>query len=446
MSVLLETSLGDIVIDLYTTYAPASSALFLNICACKWYNDAMISRLEKEFIVEFHAHTDRKQNIEQNESQQALWKDIQLNYRKQTDTISKRLTHDKFGTVGLVGSASGLGFYITLGADLTYLDGREIIIGQVVEGLDVLHKLNNDPSILVDSKKHLPHNPIKIRHTIIVDHSQPDLYQSLVEQHGHVIRSPRPIMDPLDYEVFQAELAYEESTENSGENEEERQRKLALKEARSKAEVLEMIGDLPDADIAPPENILFVCKLNPITTEEDLELIFSRFGLITKCDIIKDWKTGNSLQFAFIEFEKKEACEQAYFKMNNALIDDRRIKVDFSQSVSKLYNQHLRHKQGKTRPGQQQLHYQDNTTSSSAVSSSSSSSSTPLSSTNISAAIQAAKAAALAAAAAKGSILPQTSQQSHAQSSQVQSQPVPVMTSANSTDAPRPRKSRWDKQ
>jgi peptidyl-prolyl cis-trans isomerase-like 4 len=41
-----------------------------------------------------------------------------------------------------------------------------------------------------------------------------------------------------------------------------------------------MLGDLPDANIKPPENILFVCKLNPITQERDLEIIFSRFGPI----------------------------------------------------------------------------------------------------------------------------------------------------------------------
>lgn len=25
------------------------------------------------------------------------------------------------------------------------------------------------------------------------------------------------------------------------------------------------IGDIPDAEIKPPENVLFVCKLNPVT-------------------------------------------------------------------------------------------------------------------------------------------------------------------------------------
>lgn len=32
-----------------------------------------------------------------------------------------------------------------------------------------------------------------------------------------------------------------------------------------------------------------------------------------------------------------EACEAAYKKMDNVLVDDRRIKVDFSQSVAKIW-------------------------------------------------------------------------------------------------------------
>lgn len=27
-------------------------------------------------------------------------------------------------------------------------------------------------------------------------------------------------------------------------------------------------SDIPDAEVKPPENVLFVCKLNPITTDE----------------------------------------------------------------------------------------------------------------------------------------------------------------------------------
>jgi peptidyl-prolyl cis-trans isomerase-like 4 len=52
--------------------------------------------------------------------------------------------------------------------------------------------------------------------------------------------------------------------------------------------------------------------------------------------VIRDRITGDSLQYAFVEFEDHRACEDAYFKMDNVLIDDRRIHVDFSQSVARL--------------------------------------------------------------------------------------------------------------
>lgn len=55
---------------------------------------------------------------------------------------------------------------------------------------------------------------------------------------------------------------------------------MKKREARGRAQILEMVGDLPDADVKPPENILFVCKLNPVTSDEDLKLIFSRFGKV----------------------------------------------------------------------------------------------------------------------------------------------------------------------
>ena len=93
-----------------------------------------------------------------------------------------------------------------------------------------------------------------------------------------------------------------------------------------------MIGDLPEADSKPPSNMLFIAKLNQVTTEEDLETIFSRFGNITSCDIIRDKKTGDSLCYAFLGYDTDEACENAYFKMNNVLIDDRRIKVSAQDS------------------------------------------------------------------------------------------------------------------
>jgi peptidyl-prolyl cis-trans isomerase-like 4 len=92
--------------------------------------------------------------------------------------------------------------------------------------------------------------------------------------------------------------------------EEEEERIRREKAAAASALTLEMVGDLPFANIRPPENVLFVCKLNPVTRDEDLELIFSRFGTIMSCQVIRDKKTGESLQYAFIEFDEREDAEQ----------------------------------------------------------------------------------------------------------------------------------------
>lgn len=63
---------------------------------------------------------------------------------------------------------------------------------------------------------------------------------------------------------------------------EELEEKRQEKEAQARATILEIVGDLPSADIAPPENVLFVCKLNPVTNDDDLQIIFSRFGKIVR--------------------------------------------------------------------------------------------------------------------------------------------------------------------
>lgn len=75
-------------------------------------------------------------------------------------------------------------------------------------------------------------------------------------------------------------------------------------------------------------------------------MIFSRFGKILSCEVIRDKRTGDSLQYAFIEFENQKDCEQAYFKMQGVLIDDHRIHVDFSQSVSASFRRVLSDKIG----------------------------------------------------------------------------------------------------
>ena len=66
---------------------------------------------------------------------------------------------------------------------------------------------------------------------------------------------------------------------SDGKSLEELEKEKKRLEAQSNAVILEMLGDLPDADVKPPENVLFVCQLNPVTEDEDLKMIFFRFGV-----------------------------------------------------------------------------------------------------------------------------------------------------------------------
>ncbi|XP_018805056.1 PREDICTED: peptidyl-prolyl cis-trans isomerase-like 4 isoform X2 [Bactrocera latifrons] len=218
----------------------------------------------------------------------------------------------------------GSQFFFTLAPNLSSLDGIHCVIGEVVEGHETLRKINE--AIVDDNFR--PYQDIRITHTVILEDPFPDPSNFLLPS-----RSPSPTPQRLQNGRIAAD---EDIDDTDGKTVEEWQEMLAEREAKARATILEIVGDLPDAEMAPPENVLFVCKLNPVTTDDDLEIIFSRFGKVKNCEVIRDKKTGDSLQYAFVEFDDQKSCEAAYFKMDNVLIDDRRIHVDFSQSVAKV--------------------------------------------------------------------------------------------------------------
>ncbi|KEP67695.1 UNVERIFIED_CONTAM: peptidyl-prolyl cis-trans isomerase, cyclophilin-type domain-containing protein [Hammondia hammondi] len=244
------------------------------------------------------------------------------------DSKVKTRRHDVCGVVGWVpGAGRGADeeggnssvFYITLRDRIPFLDERNLtIFGRVAEGFDVLEKIN----LTFVDENFIPLTPIRILHAFVLDDPFED--PAFLKD---APSSPVPLVEEVgsDDEELDEVLVLE---------------KIEKKEADARKVTLEILGDLPDADAKPPDNVLFVAKLNPVTQDEDLQTVFSRFGDILACDIIRDWKTGRSLQYAFITFRESSACELAYFKMQNVLIDDRRIHVDFSQSVAKEWHKY----------------------------------------------------------------------------------------------------------
>ncbi|CAI4212203.1 unnamed protein product [Parascedosporium putredinis] len=276
MSVLIETSSGDIVIDLLIDYAPKLCENFLKLCKIKYYNFAPIHSVQKNFS--FQTGDPLGPLSADSDGGTSIWGMVSGDKAKKSfpALFHPKLKHVERGTVSMATAplpsdpdtrVAASQFIVTLGDDTDYLDGKAAIFGKVVEGFDVLDKINT----AITDERGNPLVDIRINHTIILDDPYPD---------------------------------------PAGLHEEEVDRRRREQAARANALTLELMGDLPFAEVKPPRT-------------------YFSFASSTR-------KSGDSLQYAFIEYEVKSACEAAYSKMQDVLIDDRRIHVDFSQSVSKL--------------------------------------------------------------------------------------------------------------
>ena len=370
MSVRIETNVGDFIVNLFTEDAPKASFNFLKLCKLNYYAYSIFLRCEPNFLlqggdptntgkggksiwgllndlIENNNNNNNNDNDNDNENSKNRFFEDEINLKKRKHLMRGTLS---MASAGKDKNASQ--FFFTLADELDFLDGTCTIFGQLTEFKrrargDEIENVTTFSS--VDTEKFFEY----FNEEVFCDENNRP-FQDIFIIRTEVICDPFP--DPENFKALMSSSiledketcsflkfkrigAHESLDDFKWKSEEEIENELRERAAASNALVLEIIGDLPSADVKPPENVLFICKLNSITRSEDLKMIFSRFGRINSCEIIKDRETNSSLGYGFIEFDQKESCEQAYLKMNGVLIDDRRIKVDFSQSVSKLHKQ-----------------------------------------------------------------------------------------------------------
>lgn len=166
MSVLIETSFGDIVIDLYTKKCPITTNNFLKLCKIKYYNNALFMDVQKNYIATVTHPISKPTTINQ-----IIYGD-QAKYFE--DEIYPEYKHNKMGVVATANKAPNMNdsqFFITLtNENLEYLNTKHTIFGQVAEGFDVLEKINNS---FID-EKFRPLKNIRILHTLILEDPFPD--------------------------------------------------------------------------------------------------------------------------------------------------------------------------------------------------------------------------------------------------------------------------------
>ena len=396
MSLLLETTLGDLVIDLDLDGSPELCKNILKLAKARYYTSNLIYNVQPNRFCQlgdpmgdgsgggsvYGVIDSRRNDISIKQSKLRFMKSnmgrvlsemecqekgrvVATEMNGIADTIGSQLlitiaegadrALDGFRTDGTsTGDPSGN----VVGADTSMQPQPFRSVGRVVE--DDNNVLDQIAAAYCDANGR-PYADIRVIRALVIDDpfDDPPGMDQLLKDQGVVIEKgdnneERVIASP-EYERPPEETVeiriQADQIDNTGEEEDyeklrQQEEEMLKREDKSRAVVLEMLGDLPSADITAPENVLFVCKLNPVTEDEDLELIFSRFDEKVKAEIIRDNETGSSLQYAFVEFTTREQAAEAYFKMNNALVDDRRIKVDFSQSVAKVWDRFNQRERG----------------------------------------------------------------------------------------------------
>lgn len=163
MAVLLETSVGDIVVDLYVEERPKCSINFLKLCKLKFYNYSLFFSVQRNFI----AHTGDPTGT--GDGGQSVWGVLKgEDYRFFEAETNPRLKHLKAGTLSMVNNGSGCHtsqFFLTLSENLDNLDEAHTVFGEVAEGFDALMKISETYC----DKDGRPFQDIRIYHTVVLE-------------------------------------------------------------------------------------------------------------------------------------------------------------------------------------------------------------------------------------------------------------------------------------
>lgn len=310
MAVVLFTTKGAVVVDLFLKYAPMHGFNFLKLSKMGWFTNLLMTECFEDFFVKF-SHLDDPHG-------KSIYQILDSSGPSVADEITDCLSHSMLGVLSSCNTEpnnSTSNFMITLGSDLSRFDGIHTIFGRVAEGMDAIIKASHE--ICDDSKR--PLRNVRVLQAIV-------LYDPFEDPPGfnRITFKPFPIRKERD--------RIEEGEEFSITPEQ-----LQLEHTKLQNElnstILEIAGEIPDGNAKPSPTTIFVCKLHPATTEDSLRIAFMKYGKVKSVSIQKDKKTGNSLCYGFIDFETQQGAERAYIQGQRMYLDGRYIHVDFSQSL-----------------------------------------------------------------------------------------------------------------
>ncbi|KAK4934867.1 Peptidyl-prolyl cis-trans isomerase-like 1 [Elasticomyces elasticus] len=130
-NVVLETSMGQITIELYTEHAPRTCKNFATLASCKYYDMTVFHRIIPNFMIQGGDPTSTGRGGRS------------IYGSKFPDEIHPLLKHAGAGILSMANSgpdSNGSQFFITL-APTPWLDGKHTIFGRVRGGMGVVQRM-----------------------------------------------------------------------------------------------------------------------------------------------------------------------------------------------------------------------------------------------------------------------------------------------------------------
>ncbi len=138
--VVLKTNQGDIKIELFKEQVPKTAGNFATLAKEGFYDGVRFHRVIQGFMIQ------SGDPLSKEESQKAYWGTGGPGYKFE-DEFVKGLSNVS-GTISMANSGpntNGSQFFINT-ADNSFLDGKHSVFGKVVEGMDVVSKIESTPT------------------------------------------------------------------------------------------------------------------------------------------------------------------------------------------------------------------------------------------------------------------------------------------------------------
>ena len=137
---VMKTNFGDIKLELYANDAPKTVENFVRLSESKFYNDTRFHRVIKDFMIQ------GGDGFTKDESLKDRWGTGNPGYVFEDEINDHKLVRGVLAMANAGPNTNGSQFFIVTAESTPWLDGKHTVFGRVIDGMNVVDKIENLPT------------------------------------------------------------------------------------------------------------------------------------------------------------------------------------------------------------------------------------------------------------------------------------------------------------